>query len=46
MLADQRDGQPIRRIAIHAQDGRELSLRELMWVERSTGASLKRPKTI
>lgn len=42
-LADQRDGKPIQRIAIHAQDGRELSLRELMWVERVTGASLKRP---
>ena len=45
MLADQRDGRPIQRIAIHAQDGRELSLRELMWVERTTGASLMRPRT-
>ena len=43
MLADQRDGEPIQRIAIHAQDGRELTLRELMWIERTTGASLKRP---
>jgi len=43
MLADQRDGAPIQRIAIHAQDGRELTLRELMWIERTTGASLKRP---
>ena len=43
LLADQRDGVPIQRIAIHAQDGRELGLRELMWIERSTGASLKRP---
>ena len=43
ILADQRDGQPIQRIAIHAQDGRELTLRELMWIERTTGASLKRP---
>ena len=42
MLADQRDGQPIQRITIHAQDGRELSLHELMWVERTSGASLKR----
>ncbi len=42
MLADQRDGQPIQRIAVHAQDGRELSLRELMWVEQTSGASLKR----
>ena len=42
MLADQRDGQPIQRIAVHAQDGRELSLHELMWVEQISGASLKR----
>ena len=42
MLADQRDGQPIQRIAVHAQDGRELSLHELMWVEQTSGASLKR----
>ena len=41
MLADQRDGRPIQRIAIHAQDGRELNLRELMWVERA-GAPIKR----
>ena len=44
MLADQRDGQPIQRIVIHAQDGRELSLGELVWVERPGGASLKRPR--
>ena len=42
VLADQRDGKPIRRIAIHAEDGRELSLQELMWVDRSSGVSLKR----
>ena len=42
MLADQRDGEPIQRIAIHAKDGRELSLHELMWVQRNGGASLKR----
>ena len=41
ILADQRDGAPIKRIAIHAQDGRELSLRELMWVDRVTGTGLK-----
>ncbi len=45
MLADQRDGQPIKRIAIHAQDGRELNLHELMWVDRGNGASLKRSQT-
>ncbi len=35
MLADQRDGQPIRRIAIQAADGRPLKLGELIWIERS-----------
>ncbi len=34
MLADRRDGLPIRRIAVQAQDGRELRLQDLMWVER------------
>lgn len=34
MLADRRDGLPIRRICIQAQDGRELKLQDLMWVER------------
>ena len=41
MLADQRDGQPIQRIAVHAQDGRELTLNELMWVERTSGVGLR-----
>ena len=45
MLADQRDGQPIQRIAIHAQDGRELTLHELMWVERSAGGAVRRPRS-
>ena len=44
MLADQRDGRPIQRIAIHAQDGRELSLHEMMWVERTSGTTLKPPR--
>ena len=44
MLADQRDGAPIQRIAIHAQDGREVGLHELMWVERTSGSTLKRPQ--
>lgn len=33
-LADQRDGQPIRRITVQAADGRELALGELVWIER------------
>ena len=38
MLADRRDGLPIRRICVQAQDGRELRLQDLMWVERRTQA--------
>ena len=34
MLADRRDGRPIRRICVQAEDGRELRLQELMWLER------------
>jgi len=37
ILADTRDGQPIRRICVQAQDGRQLNLRDLMWVEREAG---------
>ncbi|MEO5972549.1 MAG: helix-turn-helix domain-containing protein [Sphingomicrobium sp.] len=39
VLADRRDGRPIRRIAVQAQDGRTLSLEELMWVERAQAKS-------
>ena len=34
ILADRRDGRPIRRISVLAQDGRELELQDLMWIER------------
>ena len=40
-LADKRDGMPVRRIAVLAHDGRELRLGDMMWVNRTTGASLK-----
>lgn len=33
VLADQRDGKPIRKICVQAHDGRELSLQDLMWVD-------------
>lgn len=42
MLADQRDGRPVRRIAVQSQDGRDLKLHDLMWVDRISGATLKR----
>ena len=38
MLADRRDGRPIRRICVQAEDGRELKLEELMWVSREPAA--------
>ncbi len=41
MLADRHDGRPIRRICVQAQDGRELSLDDLMWIERD-GAGQKK----
>ena len=41
MLADARDGRPIRRICVQAQDGRELQLRDLKWVEREDAAQKK-----
>jgi len=34
VLADNRDRRPVRRIAVLAEDGRELSLDELTWIER------------
>ena len=33
ILADRRDGRPVRRISVQAQDGRELRLDELMWID-------------
>lgn len=35
VLADRRDGRPIRRIGVQAEDGRDLNLDQLMWVERA-----------
>src|SRR3954466_15524967 len=34
VLADRRDGRPVRKICVQAQDGRELTLRDLTWVDR------------
>lgn len=41
MLADRRDGRPIRRICVQAQDGRALQLQDLMWVD-AAGAGQKK----
>ena len=43
VLADLRDREPIRRIAVQAADGRALSLGELVWLERETGRVYKSP---
>jgi len=42
ILSDQRDGKPVRRINVQAADGRALALDDLMWVDRTTGATLQR----
>jgi len=33
VLADRRDGRPVRRICVLSQDGRELGLEELTWID-------------
>ena len=38
LLADVRDGRPIRRICVQAQDGRELQLSDLMWTDAREAA--------
>lgn len=42
VLADTRDGKPVRRICVQAHDGRPLGLSDLMWLDRTTGAELRR----
>ncbi len=39
VLADRRDGKPVRKICVLSHDGRELSLGDLTWVERE-GSSI------
>jgi hypothetical protein len=34
VLADRRDGKPVRRICVVAHDGRELALHDLTWIDR------------
>ena len=43
VLADVRDQQPVRRIRVLAHDGRELALDDLMWLETTTGRTLRHP---
>ncbi len=37
VLADARDGRPVRRICVQSQDGRELKLSDLMWTDARAG---------
>jgi DNA-binding HxlR family transcriptional regulator len=42
LLADKRDGIPVKRIRVQAADGRDLKLSELMWIDRLSGKPLRR----
>ena len=42
VLADVRDGKPVRRICVQSHDGRPLALHELMWIDQATGTELRR----
>jgi DNA-binding HxlR family transcriptional regulator len=44
VLADMRDGKPIRRICVQASDGRELRLGDMMWIDRPGAGGMKRPE--
>jgi DNA-binding HxlR family transcriptional regulator len=39
VLADRRDGLPVRKMCVQAHDGRELKLGDLTWVERHGAAT-------
>jgi DNA-binding HxlR family transcriptional regulator len=41
VLADRRDGKPVRKICVQAHDGRELKLGDLTWIDREDGAALR-----
>jgi DNA-binding HxlR family transcriptional regulator len=41
VLADRRDGKPVRKICVQAHDGRPLELGDLTWIEREGTESLR-----
>jgi DNA-binding HxlR family transcriptional regulator len=41
VLADSRDRKPVRKICVVSQDGRELTLSDLTWIERDKAGSLR-----
>jgi DNA-binding HxlR family transcriptional regulator len=42
VLADRRDGKPVRKICVQAHDGRELTLGDMTWADRGPGATALR----
>ena len=45
VLADRRDGKPVRRICVLSHDGQELKLHDLMWI-RPDGERVSIPAAI
>ena len=41
VLADRRDGRPVRKLCVLSHDGRELKLGDLTWIERDTADSIR-----
>jgi DNA-binding MarR family transcriptional regulator len=41
VLADRRDGKPVRKICVQAHDGRELSVNDMMWIESDSENSVR-----
>src|SRR6476660_2626246 len=41
VLADRRDGKPVRKIGVQAHDGRELKLSDLTWIEADSAGALR-----
>lgn len=41
VLADRRDGRPVRKICVLSHDGRELRLSDLTWIEREAAGTLR-----
>lgn len=41
VLADRRDGKPVRKICVVSHDGRELTLGDLTWIEREAMSALR-----
>jgi len=40
VLADRRDGKPVRKICVQAHDGRELELHDLTWIDREDSGEM------